>query len=1070
MDECSKYQEFLAMIKGEQPRFPLRIFVTSRKIPDMQRLCRPLEVTASLTCMEIPTEDILNDIERYIHSRIEALPIDAAPDREELAKEILQRSSASFLWVGLVLEELEHVYSHESILQVLQSIPEGMVPYYERTIESMSKNKMERHITRAILIWVVASSRNLSISELSQALNLDIAAVLPSAKSAIEGLCGQLVFIQNATGLVHLVHPTAHEFLLTEKAGEFAVSEPQAHERIALACLRLISGPELQPPRNLRLLAQRRDRGDQSPFLDYALTQFSEHIQFAASETNELLLVIDRFFRTSVLCWIERIAEKGDLHCITRASKNLTAYLNRKPGIWSTSGSQVGNVEKWSVGLSMVVAKFSLPLLKRPSSIYSLIPPLCPPESAIYQQFGRRPDGLALVGLNQTARDDCIASMVFGEDSIASTVSCGEDFIGVGMESGNINIYTQRTYQKERVLNVKHPIDLVHFTKGLVAASTIRFLILQDMEGTYKWQKRLKSRCILLTSTCNAIIAVFENGHFLKWAISDGTLLEDQLFPYRAYDVDIEVSGHIPKAPFLASISPDIGILALGYTGGVVCLWELQSGELVGWARDEEDKIASALVFNPTSDGGLLLVIYSNHDLSLYDSWSGSFITTRKVNGAGVLSASSSPDGRTFVTADTQGSIQIWDFETLTPLYHICSPPISFRILSFTSNGSSIVDVTDSGIRIWSPTSLAQKHIEEDKDVSKNSSHPAAIEGYYENFRFSRIMTLCSHPSLPIVFAGNFSGEVVAFNTRTGKHTPTLYTHAHLASVMMLAVNGANVIASGDAHGIVQVWGLNVGQPFAITCGSLLLQLRLPAQIHQLCFSPKGNHLLIATNRSDSVYLIKEGSLVGTLDFEPSERQSWRWLASVSDSTAEHFVLLNNHVMQRYSAAKFPSKDDNSSVYLKYEPVEGSEEAAIDSAVIYDGKLILDIRVNSGYVSSSMMFLFDLGGSPNNTEELKTLKPLNNLLPVLSKRFIGVSERAKAIIFLHNNSWISSVGSKGLAENWYTQHFFVPNEYVSTSSQVLPVRTVDDNIVFCLHSELAVVKNGLNFMEIKSLE
>lgn len=1070
MDECSKYQEFFAMIKGERPNFPLRIFVTSRKIPDMQRLYRPLEVTASLTCMEIPTKASLDDIERYIHSRIENLPIDAVADRQQLAMEVLQRSNACFLWVRLVLDELEQVYSHESILQVLRSIPEGMVPYYERTIGAMAENKMEKHIAKAVLIWAVASSRDLSISELSHALKLDINTVLPSAKSAVEGLCGQLVSVQHDTGLIYLVHPTAREFLLSDKAGEFSVSKPQAHERIALACLKLLSSAEIQPPRNRRLLTQRRDREKQSAFLDYAVTQFAEHIQSASSEADTLLLAIDRFFRTNVLSWIERVAEKGDLHCIIRTSKNLRAYLDRRAKYLSPLSSQVRNVDNWCMDLSRVVARFSLSLLQNPSSIYFLIPPLCPTGSAIHQQFGRRPDGLAVVGFNQVVWDDCIASVIFGEDSIASAVSCGENFIGVGMESGKVSLYNHRSYQKERVLDLKYPIDLVHFTSGMVVACTIRFIMLQDMQGRTIWQKRLRSRCILLTSADNTILAVSQNGHLLKWDILDGTLLDDQLFPYRGYDVDIEPNDHLSKAPSLASISPDMEMLALGYRGGTVCLWELQSGELAGWARDEEDKLASALLFNPNPDIGLLLVIYSNHDLSLYDAWSGSFISTHNTNGVGVLSASCSPDGRTLATTDTQGNIQIWDFESLTLLYHVWPPPSSFRILNFTSDGSSIADVTDSGMRVWSPASLVRKNTEEDNSVSDDAVQLAVIEGQYETLRTSRITALCSHPSLPVVFAGKFNGEVIVFNTRTGQHKPALYAHAHSATITMLVVNSANVIASSDVHGVVQVWNLDVRQSSTVTCRSLLHNIPLPAQIHQLCFSAKGNYLLIATKCSDLVYSTKESSLVGALDFGSAERESWRWLSPTSEKTTEHFVLLNNHVLQKYSAENFPSKVDNGSVHLKYELVEGGEEAAIDSAVVYDDKLILDIHVNSGYVSSAMMFLFDLGESSNNSEEVKTLKPLNNLLPVLSKRFIGVSERAKAIIFLHNNSWVSSVGSKGLAENWYTQHFFVPNEYVSTSSQVLPVKTVDDNIVFCLHGELAVVKNGLNFQEIRSLQ
>lgn len=49
------------------------------------------------------------------------------------------------------------------MLQVLQSIPEGMIPYYKRTLRAMADNKEEKFIAKAILVWVVASSRKMNM-------------------------------------------------------------------------------------------------------------------------------------------------------------------------------------------------------------------------------------------------------------------------------------------------------------------------------------------------------------------------------------------------------------------------------------------------------------------------------------------------------------------------------------------------------------------------------------------------------------------------------------------------------------------------------------------------------------------------------------------------------------------------------------------------------------------------------------------------------------------------------------------------------------------------------------------
>ncbi|VUC28138.1 unnamed protein product [Clonostachys rosea] len=200
LDECHKYQDLFTMLERERPNFPLQIFLTSRNVLDMQRLKKTLQPSSStFTCFEIPTHNSLHDIRCYIESRIDNLPIDNKHDREDLAAVILRKSNASFLWVRLVLDELETVYSSDTIMEVLDGIPEGMVAHYERTIKAMAANTREKDIAKAVLLWTATGARKLTVSELSQALKLDINALLPSAKSAVQGLCGQLVAVDHET-------------------------------------------------------------------------------------------------------------------------------------------------------------------------------------------------------------------------------------------------------------------------------------------------------------------------------------------------------------------------------------------------------------------------------------------------------------------------------------------------------------------------------------------------------------------------------------------------------------------------------------------------------------------------------------------------------------------------------------------------------------------------------------------------------------------------------------------------------------------------------------------------------
>ena len=67
------------------------------------------------------------------------------------------------------------------------------------------------------------------------------------------------------------------------------------------------------------------------------------------------------------------------------------------------------------------------------------------------------------------------------------------------------------------------------------------------------------------------------------------------------------------------------------------------------------------------------------------------------------------------------------------------------------------------------------------------------------------------------------------------------------------------------------------------------------------------------------------------------------------------------------------------------------------------------------------------------------------------------------MMFLQPDSWVCSADMKDLAAKQFVEHFFVPEEYGSLNSDVHPVKTVDDDFVFCLYDKIVVVRGGLKF-------
>ena len=1084
IDECIKYQEFFTMIKGAQPKFPLRIFITSRNVPDMAQLTRPL--SPSLVSFEIPADNSRGDIECYIHSRIGNLNADV--DKDELARNLLQRSNASFLWVRLVLDKLEKVYALDSVLQVLQSIPEGMISFYERTTRDMAENRLEKHISKAVLLWVVTCTRRITISELSQALRLDGNIDLPDA--AVEGLCGQLVRVDKATGTVDVIHATVREFLSKDLAGEFKIKSSEAHLRIALTCLKLLSGNEMRPPRGRRFVGQTRQQ-DASPLLDYALTQFSEHVYAASSENDSLLVAVDRFLKTNVLTWVERLAAKRDLHRLIRTTKNLKAYLERRAKYHSPLNREVINTGAWAVDLSRLVTKFGAALLQNPSSIHFLIPPLCPLDSAIYNQFGKKADGLAVVGFKSRTWDDCIASVGFGEQR-PTAVSCGWNLIAVGMSSGEVSFFNHQSCQKEGGVYSKWPVEMVHFTQRRIAVCTIKSLSLHDLHGTTLWEQKLRFRCILLTSLRDELYAVTQHGQVLKWSLSTGELESEQHFEFQNHGEETSYNRLPARAPMVASVSPDMEMIALGYRGGTICLWDMPKHDFINWALDDEDKIPTHMIFNPNSNINLLLVIYQNHQFSLYDTWTCALIKSHCPDVTGVMSASCSPDGRTFATADTRGNLQIWDFESLSLLYNLASPYSPRRLIEFTSDGSSLVDMTPSGMRIWSPAALIRKDIDEDASTSEGATNLEATHAHYEPLISSKVTALCAHPQLPLIFVGRQNGKVVAFSAKTGLQLSELYEHPGHDCVNKLAASRNGLLASGDSNGVIQVWKLAGQQTAKPQAGSMLVWLQERAAVQQVCFSGSGQYLLVSTAMSDRIYSMSNGRFVGSLTGEQDDRsETRRWLGMSSLRVGrddDRFALVTTRSMKVFGAADFP--DNVVGPTWEFDAVHDasksqdqspghSEGEAIDVAAIHakTQTLVLGLRRQSHKTSPSLTtYLFDISGSGETSPQTKLKAPLlSKLPPEVCEHFIGIVEsQPQPFVFLHRNSWLSSFDLASLAGKKCTQSFFVPNDYLegrheTHAHDVRPIATADA-IVFCMYGELVIVKNGFKFQEIKSLD
>lgn len=178
----------------------------------------------------------------------------------------------------------------------------------------------------------------------------------------------------------------------------------------------------------------------------------------------------------------------------------------------------------------------------------------------------------------------------------------------------------------------------------------------------------------------------------------------------------------------------------------------------------------------------------------------------------------------------------------------------------------------------------------------------------------------------------------------------------------------------------------------------------------------------------------------------------------------QSFVLLDHRTLTRYNAESFPEQPREEPVRLKFgfnDQLPGLGTGVVIQRAVQPTPevLVVEASFDSNYTSSTPTVVFDFKAGTLD----QTLTPMSGPFTQQCRHFVGSTKGSETIVFLHRSGWISSFEAQSSSANHYTQHFFISNEYVRTGQEALLVKTVDSDVVFCLHGELLAVKNGMRF-------
>jgi ankyrin repeat protein len=274
----------------------LNLIIVSRKLPDFV-----LGTLLSAPCIQLDADaadEVNHDICRFIPVKVSELSLHwHYPEqlRGHVKKVLLSRAAGTFLWVGIVANELRK-YTSSEVEKALELFPPGLEGLYDRMLRQIGDQR--REIAAKILRWVILAVRPLTLTELSTAIETPARHSL--GLGYVETIrdrvsyCGYFLTIKNNE--VGLIHQSAKEYLLHESPHPdsqleyFRIKAQQANLQIARKCLKYLQNGVFAAGEVSQeaTLGQLKDMSSMSafPLFSYAATYWPEHTRSLPSSVD----------------------------------------------------------------------------------------------------------------------------------------------------------------------------------------------------------------------------------------------------------------------------------------------------------------------------------------------------------------------------------------------------------------------------------------------------------------------------------------------------------------------------------------------------------------------------------------------------------------------------------------------------------------------------------------------------------------------------------------------------------------------------------------------------------------